>query len=160
MSAHHTLRVALVGNPNSGKSTIFNQLTGLRQKTGNFPGVTVDIKAGNLRLPDGREAELLDLPGTYSLHPTASDERIVTAIFANPADHFYPDVAVYVADATNLEKHLLLLTQLMDLGLPVVVALNMTDTVQEMGMQLNAPALAAEINAPVVCVSGRTGDTS
>jgi ferrous iron transport protein B len=158
MNAHHTLRVALVGNPNSGKSTIFNQLTGLRQKTGNFPGVTVDIKAGNLRLPDGREAELLDLPGTYSLHPTASDERIVTAIFANPAHRFYPDVAVYVADATNLEKHLLLLTQLMDLGLPVVVALNMTDTVQEMGMQLNAPALAAAINAPVVCISGRTGD--
>jgi ferrous iron transport protein B len=158
MSEHTAQRVALVGNPNSGKSTVFNHLTGLRQKTGNFPGVTVDIKEGKLALPNRREVVLIDLPGTYSLHPTASDERIVTTILANPADRFHPDVVVYVADATHLEKHLLLLTQLMDLGLPVVVALNMSDTLHELGMQLNTAALSAALKVPVVCVSGRTGE--
>ena len=108
------IRVALVGNPNSGKSTVFNQLTGLRQKTGNFPGVTVDVKEGKIRLPSGREAILTDFPGTYSLYPTSSDEKIVAAVMANPADPYFPKAVVYVADAINLEKHLLLLSQLID----------------------------------------------
>jgi ferrous iron transport protein B len=151
--------IALVGNPNSGKSTIFNQLTGLRQKTGNFPGVTVDVKEGRLRFPGGgREAMLSDLPGTYSLYPTSSDEKIVAAVLTNPADTHYPDAIVYVADATHLEKHLLLLTQLLDLGLPVLLALNMSDMAAEIGIKVNAAKLAERLGIPVVSVSGRTGE--
>jgi ferrous iron transport protein B len=150
--------VALVGNPNSGKSTIFNQLTGLRQKTGNFPGVTVDVKEGRLRFPSGKEAILSDLPGTYSLYPTSSDEKIVAAVLANPLDAHYPDAIVYVADATHLEKHLLLLTQLLDLGLPVLLALNMADMAAEIGIRVNALKLAERLGIPVVSVSGRTGE--
>lgn len=150
--------IALVGNPNSGKSTIFNQLTGLRQKTGNFPGVTVDVKEGRVQLPGGREAMLTDLPGTYSLYPTASDEKIVAAVLTNSADAHYPDIVVYVADATHLEKHLLLLTQLLDLNLPVLLALNMSDTAAEIGIKVNAAKLAERLGIPVLLVSGRTGE--
>lgn len=152
------LNVALVGNPNSGKSTIFNKLTGLRQKTGNFPGVTVDAKEGRLRLPSGREARLTDLPGTYSLHPTSSDEKIVAAVLANPRDPHFPDAVIYVADATHLEKHLLLLTQLLDLNLPVLLALNMSDTAAEIGIKVSPGILADRLGIPVVPVSGRTGE--
>ena len=157
-SGEKWLNVALVGNPNSGKSTIFNQLTGLRQKTGNFPGVTVDIKQGRLRFPSGSEAVLTDLPGTYSLYPTSSDEKIVAAVLSNPKDVHYPNAIVYVADATHLEKHLLLLTQLMDLDLPVLLALNMSDTAAEIGIKVNAAKLAERLHIPVVAVSGRTGE--
>ena len=136
-SSGKPLKVALLGNPNSGKSTVFNQLTGLRQKTGNFPGVTVDIKEGRLRFPSGLEAVLVDLPGTYSLYPTSSDEKIVAAVLTNPQDIYYPDALVYIADVTHLEKHMLLLTQLLDLGIPVLLALNMSDTAAEMGIKIN-----------------------
>jgi len=150
--------IALVGNPNSGKSTIFNQLTGLRQKTGNFPGITVDVKEGRIKLPSGQEATLTDLPGTYSLYPTASDERIVAGVLTNPDDAHYPDAVVYVADATHLEKHLLLLTQLLDLNLPVLLALNMSDTAAQIGIKVNAATLSERFGIPVLLVSGRTGD--
>lgn len=153
-----TLQIALVGNPNSGKSTVFNHLTGLRQKTGNFPGVTVDIKQGRLRLPGGADAVLIDFPGTYSLYPTASDEKLVAAVFTNPADGHYPDAVVYVADVIHLEKHLLLLTQLLDLGLPVLLALNMADTAAEMGIEINAAKLAEKLGIPVLPISARTGE--
>ncbi|MBV6440763.1 MAG: ferrous iron transport protein B [Haliscomenobacteraceae bacterium CHB4] len=152
------LKIALIGNPNSGKSTVFNQLTGLRQKTGNFPGVTVDMKEGRLRFPSGFEATLIDLPGTYSLYPTSSDEKIVTTVLTNPQDDFYPDALVYVADATNLEKHLLLFTQLLDLDLPIVLALNMSDTAAEAGIKVNTTKLAERFSVPVVSISGRTGE--
>jgi len=151
-------KVALIGNPNSGKSTVFNQLTGLRQKTGNFPGVTVEIKEGRLRFPNGTEALLIDLPGTYSLYPTSSDEKIVTTVLANPKDDFFPDALVYVADVTHLEKHLLLFTQLLDLGLPIVLALNMADVAAENGIKINAGKLAERFDVPVVSISGRTGE--
>ncbi|MEZ4921193.1 MAG: ferrous iron transport protein B [Saprospiraceae bacterium] len=150
-------RIALLGNPNSGKSTVFNQLTGLRQKTGNFPGVTVDIKEGKIDFPSGKSIVLTDLPGTYSLHPTSSDERLVTSILCDPDSDYFPDAIVYVADVTHLEKHLLLLTQLIDLGFPVLLALNMTDVAEEKGMQVNADALSRKLQVPIVCVSGRTG---
>ncbi|HNE30292.1 MAG TPA: FeoB small GTPase domain-containing protein, partial [Saprospiraceae bacterium] len=152
------IRVALVGNPNSGKSTVFNQLTGLRQKTGNFPGVTVDVKEGKIRLPSGREAILTDFPGTYSLYPTSSDEKIVAAVMANPADPYFPKAVVYVADAINLEKHLLLLSQLIDLGLPVLLALNMADTAAELGIKVSVGKLSDSLGVPVVFISGRTGE--
>lgn len=149
--------VALLGNPNSGKSTIFNQLTGLRQKTGNFPGVTVDVKEGKITLPGGSEVMLTDLPGTYSLHPTASDEKIVTSVLTNLDDAHFPDVVLYVADATKLEKHLLLFTQLSDLGLPIVVALNMADTANDLGIKINTAKLSQKLDVPVVLTNGREG---
>ncbi len=153
-----TYKIALVGNPNSGKSTIFNQLTGLRQKTGNFPGVTVDIKSGKIRFAGGIEAILTDLPGTYSLYPTSSDEKIVAALLTHPAHANFPDGIVYIADTNHLEKHLLLLTQIMDLGIPILLALNMSDTAAELGIKVNIIRLSERLGVPVVFVSGRTGE--
>lgn len=149
--------VALLGNPNCGKSSVFNQLTGLRQKVGNFPGVTVDKKFGKTTLPDGTEVRIVDFPGTYSLYPTSLDERIVVQSLSNPSDENYPDAAVYIADVTRLEKHLLLLTQLRDLGIPVILALNMADVADKEGVQADPFALSRELEAPVVKLSGRTG---
>jgi ferrous iron transport protein B len=153
-----TYRVALVGNPNSGKSTVFNQLTGLRQKTGNFPGVTVDIKEGKIQFPGKTDAILTDLPGTYSLYPTSSDERIVAALLTDPKHPRFPDAIVYVADAHHLEKHLLLLTQILDLDIPVMFALNMADTAAELGIKVNTAKLSEQLGVPLVFVSGRTGE--
>ena len=151
-------KIALVGNPNSGKSTVFNQLTGLRQKTGNFPGVTVDVKEGRLRFANGEEAKLIDFPGTYSLYPTSSDEKMVAQILADPSSEFFPDALVYVADLTKLEKHLLLFTQLLDLNLPMILALNMSDAAAELGIKVNTDRLSERLGVPVIAVSGRTGD--
>lgn len=154
----HTCRIALLGNPNSGKSTVFNQLTGLRQKTGNFPGVTVDVKSGKIQIPGHGDAILTDLPGTYSLYPTSSDEKIVSALLANPEHPLFPDIIVYVADAHHLEKHLLLLSQIIDLHIPVLLALNMADTAAELGIKVNTQRLSERLGLPVVFVSGRTGE--
>ena len=104
----HHYKIALLGNPNSGKSTVFNQLTGLRQKVGNFPGVTVDKRLGKTLLGDNFWVTIIDFPGTYSLYPTSMDERIVVSTFTNPQDPNYPDAVLYIADLTQLEKHLLL----------------------------------------------------
>jgi ferrous iron transport protein B len=152
------LRIGLVGNPNCGKSTIFNQLTGLRQKTGNFPGVTVEVKEGAFSLPGGQKAELVDFPGAYSLYPTATDERVVVQVLTNPADPHYPDLLIYVADATHLEKHMLLFTQVLDLGIPVLLALNMCDVAEEEQIKLYPQKIAQRYRVPVVPVSGRTGE--
>ncbi len=151
-------QVALVGNPNSGKSTFFNQLTGLRQKTGNFPGVTVDIKEGKIKLPGGRTITLIDLPGTYSMYPTASDEKIAVAALTNRNHPGYPDAVIYVADATNLEKHLLLLTQISDLGLPVICVLNFADNAAAQNIQIDVPFLTEKLGIPCVLVSARSGE--
>ena len=159
-SGTNHFKIALIGNPNSGKSTVFNQLTGLRQKTGNFPGVTVDMKEGRLRFPSGVEATLIDLPGTYSLYPTSSDEKIVTTVLTNPKDGFYPDALVYIADVNHLEKHLLLFTQLRDLGLPILMALNMSDTAAEAGIKVNIARLSERLGVPIVSISGRTGEAN
>lgn len=153
-----TLHLALVGNPNSGKSTVFNQLTGLRQKTGNFPGVTVDVKEGRLRFPSGQEAALTDYPGAYSLYPNSSDEKMAAAVLTNPRDAHYPDAVLYVADVTHLEKHLLLFTQILDLGLPVLLALNMADSAAAQGIKVNPAKLSERFGVPVLLVSGRTGE--
>ncbi len=149
--------VALLGNPNCGKSSVFNQLTGLRQKVGNFPGVTVDKKLGLIRMPGGRNFQLIDFPGTYSFYPTSIDERIVVQSLANPEDENYPDAAVYIADVTRLEKHLLLLTQLRDLGLPAILALNMADVAEKEGVEVDEQALSGKLEIPVIKLSGRTG---
>jgi len=151
-------RVGMVGNPNAGKSTVFNLLTGLRQQTGNFPGVTVEIKKGRMRFPSGKEAMLVDFPGTYSLYPTSSDEKLVAAVMTNPDDVFFPDALIYIADVTHLERHLLLLTQLLDLNLPVILALNMSDTASEMGIKVNTAKLSDQLGVPVISISGRKED--
>jgi ferrous iron transport protein B len=152
-----TLHIAVIGNPNSGKTTVFNQLTGLRQKTGNFPGITVELQRGPLRLPSGRSAALIDFPGAYSLYANSSDEKIVTTVLSDATNPAYPDAVLYVADSMHLEKHLLLFTQLLDLGLPVVLALNMTDTASEQGLRIDHKKLSAMFNVPVLPISGRSG---
>ena len=157
-SATKTLTIALLGNPNCGKSTVFNQLTGMRQKIGNFPGVTVDKKLGKLTLTSGKTARLIDLPGTYNLYPTSQDERVVLNILANPADEYYPDAILYIADVTQLEKHFLLFSQVRDLGIPMVLALNMSDAAAEQNLQYDTTAIEKAFNVPTVSISGRSGD--
>jgi len=156
--ATKTLTIALLGNPNCGKSTVFNQLTGLRQKVGNFPGVTVDKKLGKLALANGQTATLIDLPGTYNLYPTSQDERVVLNILANPKDEFYPDAIIYIADVTQLEKHFLLFSQVKDLGIPIVLALNMSDAAAAQNITYDTKAIAKAFNVPTVAISGRLGD--
>lgn len=147
-------KVALIGNPNCGKSSIFNILTGLRQRVGNFPGITVDKKIGRFQ-HDNVTVELIDLPGLYSLFPTASDERLVVNILTNPKHDVYPDYIVYVADSVQLERHLLLATQLLDLGIPMLFVLNMADIAKEAGISINKEKLSQCLGIPVVSVSAR-----
>lgn len=152
---HSSIRVALVGNPNTGKSTIFNALTGLNQKVGNFPGITVDKKTGICKLPDGKVAEIIDLPGTYSLYPKSVDESIVFQVLSDPKQSSYPDLVVIVADATNLKRNLLLYTQIADLKIPVIVALNMMDQAEKGNLEINIDLLAKKLNVPVVPLAAR-----
>ncbi|WP_066780726.1 ferrous iron transporter B [Sphingomonas sp. CCH5-D11] len=143
--------VALVGNPNAGKSALFNALTGARQKVGNYPGVTVERHSGRLSLDDGRPVELVDLPGTYSLDPSSPDEQVTRdVLFGRQAGERRPDVLVVVVDAANLDLHLRFALQLIALGLPVVVALNMVDLAERDGLTLSADALSRELGVPVV----------
>jgi len=151
------MKIALVGNPNAGKSSVFNHLTGLKQKTGNFPGVTVDKRTGKCALPDGSEATVVDLPGAYSLYPNSMDERIVADVLLDKKNPACPDLVVYIADANNLERHLLLCSQLADLEIPLILALTMSDIAGAKGMQCNTNELAALLGTQVVKVNGRTG---
>ncbi|RZL13448.1 MAG: ferrous iron transport protein B, partial [Hymenobacter sp.] len=150
-------RLALIGNPNSGKTSLFNQLTGLNQKVGNFPGVTVDRKTGIAQLGGQRRAEVVDLPGTYSLYPKSLDERVIADLLYNPLSPDYPDFVVVTVDASNLRRSLLLFSQLADLGLPAILALNMTDVAADRGIQLDTEALARELGVPVVPMNARKG---
>ncbi len=152
------LQIALMGNPNSGKSTLFNRLTGLQQKVGNFPGVTVEKKEGRLQLSDGRAAQLIDFPGSYSLYPNSKDERIVVQTLANPHDINQPDLIIYVADVNKLEKHFLLFSQLRELQKPIILVLNMTDVAERAGLQIRIDQLRRQLGIPVVTTSGRTGE--
>jgi ferrous iron transport protein B len=149
------IRVALVGNPNTGKSTLFNTLTGLNQKIGNFPGVTVDKKTGYCALPDGRTAEIIDLPGTYSLYPKSQDESIVFSVLADRANAHTPDLVVVIIDATNLKRNLLLYTQVADLKIPVIIALNMIDLSTKAGIKIDIDLFAKKLGVPVVPISAR-----
>ncbi|HWZ34665.1 MAG TPA: FeoB small GTPase domain-containing protein, partial [Mucilaginibacter sp.] len=149
------IRVALVGNPNTGKSTLFNVLTGLNQKIGNFPGVTVDKKVGYSKLPDGRTAEIVDLPGTYSLYPKSQDESIVFSVLADKANGLNPDLVIVILDASNLKRNLLLYSQVADLKIPVIVALNMMDLAKKTGIEINVDLLAKNLSVPVVPIAAR-----
>ncbi len=150
------IRIALVGNPNAGKSTLFNLLTGLNQKIGNFPGITVDKKVGHCKLLAGKQAEIVDLPGTYSLYPKSKDESIVFQVLADKNNSSYPDVVVLVADVTNLRRNLLLYTQVADLKLPVVLALNMADMAKKQGIEIDVNKLSERLGIQVVAISARS----
>ncbi|MHC4940998.1 MAG: ferrous iron transport protein B [Planctomycetota bacterium] len=153
-----TLLVALAGNPNSGKTSLFNHLTGLRQRIGNYPGITVEKVQGTVKLNDGSEASLLDLPGCYSLYSRAPDERIARdALLGLVEGTARPDVVLAVADASNLERNLYFVTQLLETGMPVVVALNMIDVAEQHGRPVDAAVLEEELGVPVVPVIARTG---
>lgn len=153
------LKVALIGNPNTGKSTLFNVLTGLNQKTGNFPGVTVDKKTGYCKLDDGRIAEIIDLPGTYSLYPKSKDEIIVFEALADTQNPVYPDLIIFIADASNLKRNLLLFTQVADLKIPIIIALNMMDLADKAGLSIRVDELAIKLGVQVVpiCARKQTG---
>lgn len=149
------INIALVGNPNSGKSSLFNSLTGLKQHVGNFPGITVDKKTGYCRLGPDTESTLIDLPGTYSLYPKRSDEWVAYRVLLQQDESIRPDLVVLVADASNLKRNLLFCTQIIDLGLPVVVALTMMDMAKRKGIQVDIPGLERELGVPVVAVNPR-----
>ncbi|HQV54026.1 MAG: ferrous iron transport protein B [Chitinophagaceae bacterium] len=149
------LHIALVGNPNSGKSSLFNCLTGLNQQVGNFPGVTVDKKTGTTVLSTSLKAEVIDLPGTYSLYPKRMDEWVSYKVLLNQDNEIKADVVVVVADASNLKRNLLFCTQIIDLKVPVVIALTMMDMAKRKGIKIDTDALERELGVPVVPVSPR-----
>lgn len=151
------VKVALVGNPNAGKSSLFNYLTGLNQKIGNFPGVTVDKRTGRAALPNGETIEVLDLPGTYSIYPRSMDEQVVVDTLLNQDGDDYPDVVVVIVDASNLKRNLLLFSEVHDLGIPVILALNMMDVADQKGLSINAATLSRVLEVPVVTINARTG---
>jgi ferrous iron transport protein B len=150
-------KIALVGNPNSGKSSIFNLLTGLNQKVGNFPGVTVDKKTGICQVTSALKAQIIDLPGTYSLYPKSLDERVIIDLLYNPESVHFPDLVIVTADASNLKRNLLLFTQLADLKIPAVLALNMVDVAENEGVKIDIKALQRELGVPVVPINARKG---
>lgn len=157
MASKADLKIALVGNPNSGKSTLFNLLTGLKQKTGNFPGVTVDKKSGSFKLPDGRIAELTDLPGTYSIYPKTLDEQIVQEVLLNQEHPQHPDALIVVADATNLKRNLLLFTQIRDLNIPCVLVLNMMDLAERKKLKFDLRSLSIDLGVKIVATNSHSG---
>ncbi len=149
------VHIALVGNPNSGKSSLFNALTGLNQKVGNFPGVTVDKKTGSLLLDDKQQAKLIDLPGTYSLYPRRTDEWVAYKVLMGADEEVKPDVVLLVADASNLKRNLLFCSQIIDLRIPVVMALTMNDIAAKKDIRIDINGLEADLGIPVVAVNPR-----
>lgn len=148
---------ALVGNPNTGKTTLFNALSGLRQRVGNYPGVTVETKKGQM-VCDGQPFDLIDLPGTYSLAPRSPDEMVaVDVILGNQKGESRPDVVVSIVDASNLERNLYLTTQVMELGVPVVIALNMIDVARRQGVQIDTERLSQALGVPVIPIQANKG---
>lgn len=152
------IKIALVGNPNTGKSTLFNLVTGLNQKIGNFPGVTVDKKVGFCKFPTGKTAEIIDLPGTYSLYPKSKDESIVFQILADKKNPSHPDIVILVADATNLRRTLLLFSQVADLGIPMILVLNMADLAKKEGLSIDVDKLAQRLGVQVLSISARNDE--
>jgi ferrous iron transport protein B len=151
------MKVALIGNPNCGKSSLFNHLTGLRQKIGNFPGVTVDKKVGFCKIHNGEDLEIIDLPGTYSIYPNSLDEQVVLEVLTNQNHPDFPDMAIVVADASNLKRNLLLFEEVNDLGISTVLVLNMLDVANEVGITVNTPRLEKILGVPVVELNAREG---
>lgn len=156
---HRPTKVALVGNPNVGKSSIFNQLSGLTQQVANYPGSTVERKAGKFRLAPGYELMLQDLPGTYSLTPRSEEERLVSELLTDPEHKDFPDLVIVVADATNLERNLLLLSQVAELNIPLILALNMMDLARKQEILIDEALLSKALgDMPVIKVNARRGE--
>lgn len=155
MDHSNPINVALIGNPNTGKTSLFNQLTGLTQKVGNYPGVTVDKKQGSCKISSKITATITDLPGTYSINPTSVDESIVLSSLLNSTASDYPDIIVVVADIENLKRNLFLFSQVKDLEIPVVLAINMSDQMAKKGISLDIEALKEELQTEVVLISAR-----
>ena len=153
-----SINVALFGNPNTGKTSIFNALTGLSQKVGNYPGITVEKKEGKSKLDRINIGYILDLPGTYSLNASSMDESVVVKLLLNKKNKDYPDVAVLIADVENLKRNLLLFTQLKDLGIPTLLVINMSDLMSQKGISLNIPLLEKKLETKIALVSTRNSE--
>lgn len=151
------INVALIGNPNTGKTSVFNQLTGLKQKVGNYPGITVEKKEGICKLPRGVKAHILDLPGTYSLNTTSLDESVAVELLLNKNDKDHPDVAVVISDVENLKRNLLLFTQVKDLNIPSILVINMSDRMSRRGISLDVELLEQKLDTKIALVSTRKG---
>ena len=149
------INVALIGNPNTGKTSVFNRLTGLNQKVGNYPGITVEKKEGICKLDRGVKAHILDLPGTYSLNASSLDENVVIELLLNKNDKDYPDVAVVVSDVENLKRNLLLFTQIKDLKIPTILVINMADRMERKAISLDVESLQEKLNTKIALVSSR-----
>lgn len=149
------LNVALIGNPNTGKTSVFNALTGLNQKVGNYPGITVEKKQGSCRLNRTTKAHIIDLPGTYSLNASSMDESVVIELLLNKNDKDYPDVAVVVSDIENLKRNLLLFTQIKDLEIPTLLVINMSDRMQRKGISLDIALLEQKLKTKIALISTR-----
>ena len=150
-----SINVSLIGNPNTGKTSLFNRLTGLNQKVGNYPGITVEKKEGLCRLDRGLKAHILDLPGTYSLNTSSLDESVVVETLLNKNNKDFPDVAVVVSDIENLKRNLLLFTQIKDLNIPTILAINMADRMERKAITLDIELMEQELNTKVVLISAR-----
>src|ERR1043165_1382591 len=151
--------VAVIGPPNSGKTTLFNKLTGLRQKVANFPGVTVEQHTGVVSMPDGRTLSLIDLPGVYSLSPRSEDEQVAYDVLnGKRRDTPKPEAILLVLDSTNLGRHLMLAAPILALGVPTLVILNMADDLRNRHGKLDTKALSNELGAPVALISARSGE--
>lgn len=149
------IKVALIGNPNTGKTSLFNQLTGLNQQVGNYPGITVERKVGSCTLPGNKKAVVLDLPGTYSLNANSLDENLVIELLLNKNDSDYPDVAVVVSEVENLKRNLLLFTQIKDLEIPTILVINMADQMELKGISLDIPKLEHVLKTKIALISSR-----
>jgi len=155
MKKNKVVKLALVGNPNTGKTSLFNQLTGLNQKVGNYPGITVDKKQGKCKISDDLTAEVIDLPGTYSINPTTLDETIVLETLLNKNNPSFPDLVVVVAEVENLKRNLLLFSQIKDLKIPTLLVINMKDQMQRKGISIDIIKLKEELKSEVVLISAR-----
>lgn len=151
------IKVALIGNPNTGKTSVFNQLTALNQKVGNYPGITVEKKEGICKLARGVKAHILDLPGTYSLNTTSLDESVAVELLLNKNDKDHPDVALVITDVENLKRNLLLFTQIKDLKIPAILVINMADRMSRKGISIDIALLEEKLQAKVALVSTRKG---
>ncbi|QQX77532.1 MULTISPECIES: ferrous iron transport protein B [Aequorivita] len=149
------INVALIGNPNTGKTSVFNRLTGLNQKVGNYPGITVEKKQGTCKLGRACKVHILDLPGTYSLNASSVDENVVIELLLNKNDKDFPDVAIVVADVENLKRNLLLFTQIKDLGIPTILAINMSDRMKRKAISLDIPLLEEKLKTKIALISSR-----
>lgn len=151
----HTINIALIGNPNVGKTSVFNMLTGLKQKVGNYPGITVEKKVGVFKVNNQLKANIVDLPGSYSINATSKDEQVVLDLLYDQNNEHYPDLIVVVADVENIKRNLLLFTQIKDLGLPTILAVNMADRMGPKGISLDIQSLEAALDTKVVLLSVR-----